>query len=113
LIITLVFEKNANFFAETWPKSPKIGIIISNPGANPTTASHNATSSSVRVENKNIFFCIGKNRSILLQRRCCCINSEDVGLAPGCRIHRPRFSVSWARGFTLTCDVQGPYISKP
>jgi hypothetical protein len=32
LIITLVFEKNANFFAENWQKSPKIVIITSTPG---------------------------------------------------------------------------------
>jgi hypothetical protein len=28
----LVFEKNANFFAENWQKSPKIVIITSTPG---------------------------------------------------------------------------------
>jgi hypothetical protein len=32
-IITLVFEKNANFFAENWQKSQKIGIITSTPDA--------------------------------------------------------------------------------
>jgi hypothetical protein len=32
-IITLVFEKNANFFAENWQKSQKIVIITSTPGA--------------------------------------------------------------------------------
>jgi hypothetical protein len=32
LIIKLVFEKNANFFAENWQKSLKIVIIISIPG---------------------------------------------------------------------------------
>jgi hypothetical protein len=32
LIITWVFEKNANFFAENWQKSPKIVIITSTPG---------------------------------------------------------------------------------
>jgi hypothetical protein len=31
LIITLVFEKNANFFAENCQKSPKIVIITSTP----------------------------------------------------------------------------------
>jgi hypothetical protein len=31
LIITLVFEKHANFFAENWRKSPKIVIITSTP----------------------------------------------------------------------------------
>jgi hypothetical protein len=31
VIITLVFEKNANFFAENWQKSPKIVIITSTP----------------------------------------------------------------------------------
>jgi hypothetical protein len=34
LIITLVFEKNANFFAENCRKSPKILIITSTPAAN-------------------------------------------------------------------------------
>jgi hypothetical protein len=32
LIITLVFEKNANFFAENWVKSQKIVIITLTPG---------------------------------------------------------------------------------
>jgi Ni,Fe-hydrogenase III small subunit len=32
LIITLVFEKNANFFSENWRKSQKIVIITSIPG---------------------------------------------------------------------------------
>jgi hypothetical protein len=32
LIITLVFEKNAIFFAENWQKSQKIMIITSTPG---------------------------------------------------------------------------------
>jgi hypothetical protein len=31
LIITLIFEKNANFVAENWQKSPKIVIITSTP----------------------------------------------------------------------------------
>jgi hypothetical protein len=30
-IMTLVFEKNANFFAENWQKSQKIVIITSTP----------------------------------------------------------------------------------
>jgi hypothetical protein len=33
VIITSVFEKNANFFAENWQKSQKIVIIASTPGA--------------------------------------------------------------------------------
>jgi hypothetical protein len=32
VIIALVFEKNANFFAENWQKSQKIVIITSTPG---------------------------------------------------------------------------------
>jgi hypothetical protein len=32
MIITLVFKKNANFFAENWGKSQKIVIITSTPG---------------------------------------------------------------------------------
>jgi hypothetical protein len=32
MIITLVFEKNANFFAENWEKMQKIVIITSTPG---------------------------------------------------------------------------------
>jgi hypothetical protein len=31
MIITLVFKKNANFFAENWEKSQKIVIITSTP----------------------------------------------------------------------------------
>jgi hypothetical protein len=38
LIVTLVFEKNANFSAEIWQKSQKIVIITPTPpGENPTT----------------------------------------------------------------------------
>jgi hypothetical protein len=50
MIITLVFEKTANFFAENGEKSQKIVIITStpgHPGANPTTSKfttmHNAS----------------------------------------------------------------------
>jgi hypothetical protein len=43
LIIALVFEKNANFFAENWRKSQKIVIITSTPGANPTIVCYNAS----------------------------------------------------------------------
>jgi hypothetical protein len=32
VIITLVFEKNAKFFAENWQKSQKIVIVTSVPG---------------------------------------------------------------------------------
>jgi hypothetical protein len=32
LIITLLFKKNANFFAKNWQKSQKIMIITSTPG---------------------------------------------------------------------------------
>jgi hypothetical protein len=35
VIITLVFEKNANLFAENWQKSPKIVIITSTPDLGP------------------------------------------------------------------------------
>jgi hypothetical protein len=42
-IITLVFEKDANFFAENGQKSHKIVIITSTPGANPTIESYNAS----------------------------------------------------------------------
>jgi hypothetical protein len=34
MIITLVFEKNANCFAENWEKSQKIVIITTTPGGN-------------------------------------------------------------------------------
>jgi hypothetical protein len=36
-IITLVFEKNGNYFAENWQKSPKIVIITSTPEFWPET----------------------------------------------------------------------------
>jgi hypothetical protein len=39
----LVFEKNANFFAENWQKSQKIVIITSTPGSNPAIASYSAS----------------------------------------------------------------------
>jgi hypothetical protein len=32
MIVTLVFEKNANYVAENWQKLAKIGIITSTPG---------------------------------------------------------------------------------
>jgi hypothetical protein len=35
VIITLVFEKNANFFAKNWQKSQKIVIITSDRESNP------------------------------------------------------------------------------
>jgi hypothetical protein len=38
LIIALVFEKKANFFAENGQKLQKIVIVTSTPGANSTTA---------------------------------------------------------------------------
>jgi hypothetical protein len=66
LIITLVFGKNANFFAENCPNSQKIVIITSTPGrtgANPTIVNYcdvvkiySATSSLVRFENNYILF---------------------------------------------------------
>jgi hypothetical protein len=71
LIITLVFEKNANFFAKNCQKSQKIVIITSTPGANPTTFEFKATySASVEVrlsvftsEKKSIF--IIKTRHVI------------------------------------------------
>jgi hypothetical protein len=42
LITTLVFEKNANFFAENYQKSEKIVIITSVPGQD-TRKAENAT----------------------------------------------------------------------
>jgi hypothetical protein len=56
LILTLVFEKNTNFFAENCQNSQKIVIITSAPGANPTTVGYNATSSLVRFTNKQNFY---------------------------------------------------------
>jgi hypothetical protein len=47
LIITLVFEKNANFFGENGRKLQKIVIITSTPGANPSTKSY--TPSAVKI----------------------------------------------------------------
>jgi hypothetical protein len=43
LIITLVFEKNANFFAENGQKLQKIVIITSTPGPNPTISEFTTT----------------------------------------------------------------------
>jgi hypothetical protein len=44
LIITLVFKKNANFFAKNWEKSQKIVIITSTPGLSRYMYVHNPTS---------------------------------------------------------------------
>jgi hypothetical protein len=49
LFITLVFEKNANFFAENWRKSQKIVIITSNPGVNLLLAKCSKTKMSETV----------------------------------------------------------------
>jgi hypothetical protein len=46
LIITLDFKKNANFFAENWEKSPKIGIITSTAGHPAMSFSDEETHSS-------------------------------------------------------------------
>jgi hypothetical protein len=61
LIITLVFEKNANFFAENWEKSPKIVIITSTPGANPTIVRYNVSAekfiiTTYKLAHVNYFF---------------------------------------------------------
>jgi hypothetical protein len=61
LIITLVFEKNANFFAENWQKSQKIVIITSTPDEEQTVSA-----------NKCFYFSCRR-------RRCC-------GLHQGCQI---------------------------
>jgi hypothetical protein len=67
LIITLVSEKNTNFFTENCRKSRKINIITSTPGPNPTTSIYNATGSLARFES---YF---EKRSSLLQSwRCSC-----------------------------------------
>jgi hypothetical protein len=50
LIITLVFVKNANFFAENWEKSQKMVIITSSPG-HPGLGS---ISKGVRISSENI-----------------------------------------------------------
>jgi hypothetical protein len=43
LIVTLVFEKKRQFFAENCQKSQKIVIITSTPGAIPTTSQFTTT----------------------------------------------------------------------
>jgi hypothetical protein len=47
LIITLVFEKNANFFTENWQKMLKILIITLTPGADPMTSEFTSTTPAV------------------------------------------------------------------
>jgi hypothetical protein len=59
LIITLVYEKNTNFFAENCQKSQKIVIITSTPGANPVGA---VEYSNVKINIRNIIlFRLGLN----------------------------------------------------
>jgi hypothetical protein len=48
LIITLVFKKNANFFAENWENAQKIVIITSTPG-HPALAVATASSKEMHV----------------------------------------------------------------
>jgi hypothetical protein len=48
LIMTLVFEKNANFMAEKFQKSPKIVIITSTPRCPTRSGTHSRTRSSRR-----------------------------------------------------------------
>jgi hypothetical protein len=55
LIITLVFEKNANFFAENCQKSQKIVIITSTSGANPATFKFTAMYNASVVVGKSVF----------------------------------------------------------
>jgi hypothetical protein len=68
LIITLVFEKNANFFADNCPKSQKIVIIASTPGElsefrsylhrlNPASRLEGVWDSVERLINQNTIFC--------------------------------------------------------
>jgi hypothetical protein len=51
LIITLGFEKNANFFAENWQKSQKIVIITSTP-----VTFGQLSASEIQVQNLTNFF---------------------------------------------------------
>jgi hypothetical protein len=47
VIITLVIEKNAKYFAENWPKSQKIVNVTSTPGTNTTTSVLTTTTPAV------------------------------------------------------------------
>jgi hypothetical protein len=67
MIITLVFEKNANFFAENCQKSQKIVIITSVPGLDhfdPT--GRRCTASSPSHEPANFAFAFHEIRSCAL-----------------------------------------------
>jgi hypothetical protein len=50
LIITLVFEKNANFVAENWEKPQKIVIITSTPGNFPSEMENRKNGHLVRLK---------------------------------------------------------------
>jgi hypothetical protein len=88
-IITLVFEKNANFFAENCQKSQKIVIITSVPGwpdwANlsydaSVVKIYSATNSMARFKNKNNFSPKWKRSSLLQRWLCSCkFKSRRIG----------------------------------
>jgi hypothetical protein len=61
LIITLVFEKNANFAAENWRKSPKIVIIALTPVRNGD--SHNTHLAELDLSGNLVMLVVGKRVS--------------------------------------------------
>jgi hypothetical protein len=107
LIITLVFEKNANFFAENWQKSQKIVIITSTPGRRQTLV-HTYTHTNLVECMITTFVCTCANLFSFF------VNSsmEEKKKTFWTRFGKKFGSVAWKRYFGFFTDV-GCFVKIP